>query len=81
MFNKEFYEQKFQDKLKQQNKVITRLVSDIYQFVKDNEEVVAELRKIQETFQAEQSKSEPKKETNNKNRSSKKSKFDEPAKP
>ncbi len=52
--DKAYYEEKFKDKLTQRGKAIERLVTDIYTFVKENEEVIAELNKIKSLLEAEE---------------------------
>jgi hypothetical protein len=54
VYSKEYYEEKFKDKLTQRGKAIERLVTDIYTFVKEHDEVIAELNKIKSLLEAEQ---------------------------
>lgn len=54
MFDKKYYEEKIQTKIGERGKAINRLIQDIYAFVKDNEEIVAEVNKINEIIKAEE---------------------------
>jgi hypothetical protein len=62
-FDKTYYSDKFQDKIKERGKLITRLIADIYSFVKDNEEVITEINKIDAIIKAEEAKSSPDNQT------------------
>lgn len=56
MVNKNYYTEKFQDKLRQRGKAIDRLIAGIYEFVRENEELLAELKKIQDILKEEEKK-------------------------
>ena len=56
MFDQNFYKSKIDNKVEQLNKIVNRLIEDIYSFVKQREELVRDINQIQATIADENSK-------------------------